>query len=123
MYIRKNPHEYPENIIVPDNYSGSAFSDNSTNTYEAENVAEPVEEKVTPPEEPVAPVSKSFFSKNKQKKGSNTGLSSLFGNGSWLSNIFCNENILLIGLILLLLFTANDNDNELLIILLVLLFI
>ncbi len=112
MYIGSNTRSHPQNVSVPDDYSGNAFAEKNTVTYESDVVSDTIEQKSIPVVEEVAvPSSKSLFSKILPKGLKFKGL----------DNLFCNENLILIGLIVFFMLGCNENDTELLIILLLLL--
>ena len=123
---RTNYDGYPEWLVVPENYSGNAFRES------VEKIIDEIEEESAGREDEgcaegmeaaqisAEPVHKAF--EENHKKGG--GLFSRTGFGFNLSNLFGSigfEELLIIGLILLI--AQNENNEDIIVLLALLLFI
>jgi len=112
MYIKNNSHSHSKNINIPDDYSGNAFGETDNIVFEADVISQDAQHESIPViDEPSVPSSNSKLIKKRAN----------FLNFKGLDNLFCDDNILLIGLIIFFMLGSNDNNTELLIILIILL--
>ena len=117
---RTNYEGYPKELVVPENYSGSAFFEGAEEFVDI--VEEPKEEAgEREAAEVSAEVPREVFEENHKKGG---GLFSRAGFGFNLGNIFGKigfEELLIIGLILLI--AQNENNEDIIVLLALLLFV
>lgn len=130
MYYRSQGYRYPQNMRIPINYGGNAFSENEAPEKEKSSDGENIPDEATEitNEESVKVTESLELSshdelsapKKAKSDAAPTSLFSGFGSKSFLSRIG-SEELLILALVFLL--SDSDNDNDIIWLLLLLLFV
>lgn len=127
-YYRSQGYRYPRDMRIPINYSGSAFSEQDSNTNEIlENEADRNEASVSPQSvtdtsDEITETSVDDFSASPEEAPSApTSILHTLSSGSFLGGRIGSEELLILALVFLL--SDTDADNDIIWLLLLLLFI
>ena len=130
MYYRSQGYRYPQNMRIPINYGGNAFSEDDTpekeKSSDGENTPDEAieitnEESVKVTESLELPLNNELSAPKEAKSDdAPASLFNSFGSKSFLSRIG-SEELLILALVFLL--SDSDNDNDIIWLLLLLLFV